>query len=739
LNELLLSGLTWGDIFGCLRCVVAFAAVLLAPGYCLAWACNLLGFRERGAGERLAWGVALSFGAMTIIAVLLGKMGSFSAVCWLAGVCAVGFVGIVAREGWLRRSGFHIGRWGWAGAGIAAVWILFVVAELVDIGVGSHLYFSVTVVDHALRTAFVDAVLRTGVPPTNPLNWPGHAVPMRYYYFWYVVTAAAARLGEATARQAIIASGVWSGFGLAAVIALYCKNFLGTAIVTRRWPRLAFALVLLTVTGLDILPAIVKALLGMPLDGDMEWWSNDQVTSWMDSLLWVPHHVAGLVCCLLGFLLIWMSKERSRTQKAGCGLLAGLAFASAFGLSIWVAVAVAMVMVAWMGWALLWERSSRERVAVLLMAGVVAVVTLLPYVAELRAEASGAVIASSAGVHSVNAQVSGGTVAQSATHLLRFGVRRVIPAESLLEIGWVARLARSHPGLVELVVRLLLLIPGYFLELGFYGFVLLAAVWAMLRQRLDEAGRTAVVLATAGLVVTTFIRSTVIENNDFGMRSALVVQFFLLLLAAVWWEGGLRTESATVGAGKNMRHRAMVAMAGIGLVGTVYQVAMLRICLLPRVELAERAMALRQGFDAMDARVARNAVVQYNPAELGNAILYAQMLQVGRQTASGQPGCGTAFGGDVNACIPVEEGVKQLFSVTHLQDRLVEKESREPTPAGALSADDARTVCSRLGVEYLVAARWDSVWADRQSWVWTLPKVVDTNQVRVVDCGAPMR
>ena len=65
------------------------------------------------------------------------------------------------------------------------------------------------------------------------------------------------------------------------------------------------------VTGLDILPVLVKALLHMPTDGDMEWWSAAQVSSWMDSLLWVPHHIAGLVCCLLGFLLVWMSKGTS--------------------------------------------------------------------------------------------------------------------------------------------------------------------------------------------------------------------------------------------------------------------------------------------------------------------------------------------------------------------------------------------------------------------------------------------
>src|SRR5208283_593060 len=128
---------------------------------------------------------------------------------------------------------------------------------------------------------------------------------------------------------------------------------------TTRWmrhpPRLALALGLLAVTGLDILPVLVKAILRMKTDGDMEWWSAAQVSSWMDSVLWVPHHVAGLVCCLLGFLLVWMSKGLSGGRRAVCGLIAGLSFASAFGLSTWVALAFAMVMIAWMIWVLLWE------------------------------------------------------------------------------------------------------------------------------------------------------------------------------------------------------------------------------------------------------------------------------------------------------------------------------------------------------------------------------------------------
>ena len=788
---LALSALTWGDIFGCLRCVVAFAAVLLAPGYCVGWACDVLGFRGRTVGERLAWGVALSFGGMTLVSVLLAKYLSLTAVCGLAGVCALGFVGIAAWEAWLRRKVGCAGQWNRVGVWVAAAWVLFVVGELVDVGMGGRLYFSVTVFDHALRTAFVDAVARTGVPPVNPLFWPGHAAAMRYYYFWYVSTAVAARLAAATARQATIASAAWAGFGLAAIVGLYCRNFLedgagvqarigepgcgsGTAALSRSGvPRLAVALGLLAVTGLDILPVLAKALLRMPTDGDMEWWSGAQVSSWMDTVLWVPHHVAGLVCCLLGFLLVWMSKGLGRGRRVGCGAIAGVAFASAFGLSTWVAMAFAMTMAAWLLWAVVWERGSRGRATVLLLAGAVAAVALMPYLAELRGEESAVVAQASpgtGGARGIRAQASGGSVADNAAHLLRLGVRQIIPTESVQGIGWVARLARRHPTMEGVGVGLVLLLPGYFVELGFYGLVLAMALRAMRRRWLDEAGRTAAMLAVAGLTVSTFLRSSIVANNDFGMRSILIAQFFLLLLGVVWWEGGLDGRGAAMArcggrstaavaappsvgmtgfsAGKGKMGKAMVAMAWIGLAGTVYQVVALRVYLpveerLGRAEvdgLAERAMALRLGFDAMDRRVAKDAVVQYNTAQPGEFFDLAQAMMAGRQMALATPGCDADFGGEASACKGVQQGVARLFSTESslglTQGVLSGNGLRSAIPRVALSADEAREECGRLGVDDLIATRWDAVWSDAHGWVWTLPTVVNGDSVRVVDCAA---
>lgn len=690
------GSLTLGDIVGCLRGVLAFVPILLAPGYCLAWALDFLRFRARPAGERLAWATALSFGVVTIASVMMGRYSSLTAVCWLCSLCMVGFLGLVAVE---RGRGNQL-NWNRRGVALAVAWVLFVAIELVDIATGKRLYLSVTIFDHSMRTAFVDAVMRTGVPPANPLYWPGHAVPMRYYYFWYVLTAAAARLGAITSRQAMIASAAWAGFGLASILTLYCRHFLGPRRSggARRWSRITVALALLAVTGLDLLPTIAKGILGLPMDADADWWSPDQVGSWMDALLWVPHHIAGLVCCLFGFLLVWMSKDFRGRQRGLCALVAGLSFASAFGLSTWVAVAFALVMLQWMAWVLWRELDSRPRLPVLLGAGLVAALGLMTFLTELFREASG-----------------------GAAGFLRFGVRHMIDPDALLVVPGFAQLAVRHPRIEDAIAGLILLLPGFFAELGFFGLVLVVALRAARRTRLDDAARTSLVLVGAGLIVATFLRSTVVQNNDFGIRSILIAQFFLLLLAVLWCEGAF-------GAPGRAGRGVALAMLWLGVAGTVYQAVELRVYLpvqewLGRPDqsgLAEQAMAWRRGFEAMDRSVPRNAVVQFNPEQPSDYFRYAEILQAGRQMATAMPDCPAAFGGDPAACGAVESGVRRLFS-----------------PGQARSAAEARAVCSALGVSYLIASRWDGVWLDTGGWVWTLPAVADTGSVRVVDCAKP--
>ena len=665
-----------------------------------------------GLGERAVWSVPLSFGVTTLLAVFVGKYVGLGAACWvLGGLGVVGIGGMVvevvrggARAGFLKMQT----RKGWVLAG--GLLTLCVVGELVDVGWGNQLYMSVTVFDHSVRTSFVDAVVRTGVPPGNPLYWTvgadgvGHAAAMRYYYFWCVVCGLVVKVMGVSARQAMIASCVWAVAGLVAVIGLYGRYFLqpaeGEGKARRRtWITAA----LLVVTGLDVIPVVVNYLQGMPTDPDMEWWSPGQVTSWLDTVLWVPHHLAALVCCVFGFLLVWMSVAWGWRQKVLCGVLAGVGFAASFGLSTYVAVAFAMVMALWLLWAL-WWKMGRSRCGVLLVAGLVAVLLLVPYLRELRAA---------------------GPNANGKTALFAFSARRMVDPEIISGLpGFKQLRAWSLPAEDELAV-LVLLVPGYIAELGFFAAVL--GVFLLRMREVDGDGeRTAVFLVMNGLLVSTFVRSTVIGTNDFGIRSMLIPQFFLLLLAGLLLDGTMKVSRRSV-------RVVLEVFLMIGVLGTAYQAVLLRFYLpvedrLGRQKfagLAERSMALREVVGVLDARAGKAAVVQYDTQVPGDFFNFAQLVNTPRQIANAFPECDVAFGGDPRPC----EGIKAELARLYLE------------PGGLVAgaqvegAEEARQACHRLGVDELVATRWDPVWGANDSWVWGLPVLTNTERVRVVNCG----
>jgi hypothetical protein len=635
----------------------------------------------------MAWSVALSLGVGTIATV---------ALVWVVGVSIAGWVlvglGLIAAVMfWRARPGMDVSRQQtWLFAAIFVAWAIVIIASLVDFPHGGGLAMSVTSYDHSVRTAMVGSVMRTGVVPANPLYWPGHAAPLRYYYFWYVTCGVVARLAHISARQALIASCVWPMFAVAALLALYGKYLLGWSgdLLRRRW---WMAVALMSVTGLDILMVLLSLSVGGTPDGDMEWWSIDQVTSWADTFLWVPHHAAAMVCCMLCLLLLWMaSREEQASERVKLAVLAGLSFASGFGLSTYVAAAMAMVATAW----LLWRMFSSDRMRALAacaIGGLAGVVTLAPYLAQL--------------LH------RNGGETQGAGSVLGFDVRMMFTPELLLGTAWLKALAVHHAVAAHEISALLLLSPGYFFELGFFGLVLVVAWW---QRKGRSAGESALLFwAAIGLMCATFLRSKVIETNDFGPRASLLVQFCLLLLGVQVLERCSRGAKV-----------ALLSLALIGVVGTVYQVVMLRISL-PRqeasrdpdvgTELQRQNYVFRDVWSAADKQLPANARVQYNIVD-NDYWQGAEMIQTRRQLVAGDGECDTAFGGDASACTAIQQEIERLFH------------------SKALDADGARGACAAMGADYLVVSRWDAAWENRHGWVWTLPAVVERPEARVVAC-----
>lgn len=700
--------------------IPAFLPAAICTGYLAAWFTDLHGFRQRSLLERLFWSVPLSLGVSTIAAVLIAKFISLPAVVAFFLISGVLWLAVLGRE-WLQlRRARRKWTIGWRPLGgkaliLALIWIAVAILSLVDLQSGHQLFMSIATYDHASRVNWTESILRTGVPPANPLYWYKHAATLRYYYFWNVVCAAVVQMAHLSTRAVFIASCVWAGFALAALIGLYLKHFLAAGARLRN--QLLLAILLLMVTGLDICVNFWNFFyLHRPLPGDLEWWSANQITSWLDSLLWVPHHIASFVCCMLAFLLAWMAGENSEHGRAASVVLIAFALASAFGLSIYVAFGFFLVMLVWAFWQVAIERTPRS--ALLLAAGGAgAAVLLIPYLRELTQASSG---------------LQGGAV-------FSFAVREMFPPDGLLASHLFQHLARAHPAAARNLANLILLAPGYAVELGFYLVVLLIYLVPAWRGRtpLTAAQRSLVLIAAVTLLIISVMRSSVLTSNDFGWRAALLLQFPLLLLGSEVFAGWrlaerkVSTPADWAGLPHNTPHwlRSIAAFAlVIGVFGTVCQALVLRfaiplseahLCAIHDPDAGKQphnAYISSIGYARLEGSIPRDAIVQFNPASPPFYWRTADLFGIDHQTAiaGDKPFCGAELGGDPSGCPAMAAAIDSLFN-------------------GA-SAEQARATCRQYGIQYLVARIYDPVWKDANGWVWTLKPVVSDEEFRALDC-----
>ncbi len=248
---------------------------------------------------------------------------SWTPVLAFYGVCFLLFLSLLAGLWnhdallpWLR--GFRsVPRSGWI---VAAVWFIVAIGSLTDLSFQHRLYLSMTDVDHLTRAAITGAITRDGVRPPNPFYDLGSLSPLRYHYFWFILCGFVKLLSGSfvSSQQAMTASVVWCGWALFAVVPLFLRFFEEVTGATLRRCSL-IAVCLFAVTGLDLLPNALHTAVSLRVYPDMEWW-NEQVASWFGSLLWVPHHVAGLITSLTGFLVLWnaaLSRNPRRYLAAG--------------------------------------------------------------------------------------------------------------------------------------------------------------------------------------------------------------------------------------------------------------------------------------------------------------------------------------------------------------------------------------------------------------------------------------
>jgi hypothetical protein len=703
----LLHNATVVDVLRSTEGALLLAPFLLAPGYVAGWLTNVLDFRRRSLAGQALISTPLAVAYMPLLACFLGRRPGF---LWAAAAAmGAAFVVLGGRQAWRERL-CRPSRATWIALALALGWALLVLAMVCDLQWRQRLYFSVPAYDYCVRTAFTAAAARH-IPPLNPFFAGSPPVPLRYHYFWMLLCSLPLRLAGIAPRYGLYGGTIWAGIALMSVLALFVQLFAGPTERLRRKVLVAFAL--LAVTGLDLLPTLYLYLRHRWVFPDMEWW-NVQITSWVDAMLWTPHHIAALVACLMGFLVLRQPAARMRNRAVNVSV-AGVAFAGSFGLSTLVTFTFAVFMVLWVLISL--RRQWWSEAVLALAAGGLALVLALPLLHALLP----------------------GDMAGHGASPFEFAIRKF------------SLVSGSGP-YTELLLALLLPL-NYGLELGFFLLVALLKLRAHWRQPtpLSRNQTAAWTMVATSFLIGSFVRSTTLNTNDLGWRCFLPAQFVFLLWAAGMVDGQLamgnwrwamfprpRREGTTPASSKVVDREWKITrlkifaalLLALGALATLYQVVNLR--LYPILfdtgkirpspgwldrdgELGARAFALRAVYDRLWATLPQDAMVQYDPLQ---PEYIPHLLYSGHDAPVGQPLCGFVFGGDIRRCKPRVDAIVSLFVI--------------PSPRDAERLDD---VCRVYGIDVMIVEDRDTVWKQPTSWVWRRPPLLANDYVRAFRCG----
>jgi hypothetical protein len=697
------------DISESLLAACLFPIFLLAPGYLLGAWFDIWKFRTRTLGARLALGLVISFAVTPGLTYLLARLWSLELVCvlYLAGLFLVLMVTII--QGSLVKAMSQVAalkadrqlrQAAWA----SISWMTIAILLLSDWQMADRLYPNVVAHDYAWRIAVTDAITRTDVPPVNPDFYPGHPILVYYYYFWFMTCSLVDLLGGSWIgpRGALAAGAGWVGIGLMAIVALYVRLFVPEHSMVRQ-RSVPIALALLLVTGFDIVPLAVTHLYQFSqgpiiLYPSAEGW-NEAIGAWPHSVIWVPHHMAGLIATLAVFLVFsGLRDARGSTTWIVTVMICAVGLFSAFGMSIWITFAFGMFWIIWivMSYRKGWYAETRAGIVIALLAGVLSI----PYIIDLYR-----------------------TNFTNVTPIV-IGVRMFGPMYHWLQ--------ERHAGLRRLLVGNVISLPvNYFLEFGFFA---LAAMiyWRRRWQVPASLGRNELALVTlagSSIIIATFLRSNIV-NNDLGYRSILFTQFILLL-----WSGDvvqafvsqLKERHSGMRIGRGMAILLLVS-AVIGAMPMAYEIAIMKMYamagdlqlparriypFLNEDNLGRRYHDFRQAYQWIHQHLPESAIVQHNP-DLWMDV--PSGLYANRQVVASDHYYGPQFGIRQDMYEPVFSAVAPIFT------------------SNSVNRKDVSRTCQRFGITALVVKDTDPIWKDRESWVFRETPVFTNESSRVFEC-----
>jgi len=675
---------TLKDMVQCLGAVALCGPVVVLPGFALAGGAGVLGFWRRPLSSKVQQALIAAFALLPGLDSLVVRLAGLTpALALNLALAAGGFIvlvkmGLAARAGepgWSRHA--------WLLPIGLALWVALVGYAFWDFDWGGGLYSSLIATDMVKHAATIQAIVDTGAPPIDPFF--ARPTPSGYYYFFYTLGALVERLGGGLidARAAFSATTVWTGTAMFALASeLLTRSGYPGAANTRRLRPILIALLL--VSALDILPICLLGAAGIWPPTLGTW--NEEVTPWLQSLLWVPHHVTGLIAIWAALLALDAAiapnaAKPSPRQLCVALLYAALAFVSALGASIWVTLAGVFAVALWLA-VLAWERRWRG-VAIVLAAGLLAVLFAAPHLHDLMTDRQDQ----------------------------RFPIAVTIRAFKMFDLLVKARWLKA-------VGRTILLPLNYGLE---FGVMALGAGLFIARTRAGELWRDAngvarllVLSAVAGLILGTFLKSTIIFN-DLGWRVMLFPQTTFL----VWTSLALRDQIDRPIRGR--RDKAIVAawsfLMLVGYLTTLYGLFGLRFYGVLKTPCSIRCSAadpaihrqLRDAYAWLARHTPPSQVVQQRPGpyRVFDFGLY------GRNRVGVADNQATLFGAS-GAAVKARIAVLSPIFIT-------------PMPA----ADAARRAQSQ-GVDILIAKATDPAWTAKGSWVWATPPIYAAPMVRVV-------
>ena len=483
------------DTLGTLKACLALLPFMFAPGYVAGWALDLFEFRQRRPILRLILAVPLSIAICPMLSYLLARFlepGLWAFYIAAFAACMLLLAKEARRAQLWSVSKYTFSKYVWVALGLMALWGVVAIGSMVDLQIGDKLYPPIVAYDHSVRTAMTVAIARH-VPPSNPF-FANAAAPLRYHYLWLLFCSLPMRIFPLSPRYVVYSGVVWCGLGLMCLIALGLKFLLRVQTDIERKTLLAVGL--LSVTGLDILPNLYIGVARRFWLADMEWWNDVQITSWADSMLWVPHHLGALISCSIAFLLLRYQADVHRRWATGPVIVAGMAFASAAGMSVYVTFTFSIAVALWL-LVLITRKDWLE-------AGYV------------RGRGGGG--------------VSLGTILPfwpwRSRHRRRFCGSRAAPV-STWGLFSPNKSAFSFKTQFALTVANAIFLPiNYALELGFFLAVGVLRLRQLMRGSVKASANelAAWTLVATSFLIGTFLRSSTIGSNDLGWRCFLPAQ-----------------------------------------------------------------------------------------------------------------------------------------------------------------------------------------------------------------------